>query len=249
MLKIFLCITLMTSLDKNHLIINIIVPLVILVSVVTFAIFALNLIKKNEAKKNSNSSQDNSYKTAQEFINIVDIDDNFLYTDNGMAIIYIRVQGLIIDLLSKSEQEILVKQLAADFSDINFPFKHISVSRPVDISPTLTYWHELLDVTDCDIRKMLLKNEISELGKVALSAHIVERQHYISFWDHLDETGELLKKAFLLVEKFKQNNIDAHILNNAEIVRLINLIHNPNYVHLENTDYEATLPIINANIS
>jgi len=221
---------------------NIVVPLVILIVTVVGGLIALRHL--NAGTKKPASSEEISIQTAQEFINIKDIDEHFLYTNDGLAIIFLRVEGIIIDLLSKTEQESLVRQLAADFSDISFPFKHISISRPVDISPTLLYWNEQLDETDDDIRKMLLKNEIRYLGNIALSAHIIERQHYISFWDRYDETHELMKNANIFVERFDQNNIKAHILKNAEIVRLVNLVNNPNYVHLEDTDYEATIPII-----
>ena len=48
----------------------------------------------------------------------------------------------------------------------------------------------------------------------------------------------------LLSEKFTINNISCEILNQREIMRFINLINNPYYAHLEDTDYEKNIPII-----
>ena len=38
------------------------------------------------------------------------------------------------------------------------------------------------------------------------------------------------------------------ILQEKEIVRLLNLVHNPAYSHLEEPDYEATIPLLKEGI-
>ncbi|MCL2050856.1 MAG: hypothetical protein FWG91_03855 [Lachnospiraceae bacterium] len=224
---------------------NIIMPLGIMAITLTCGFIALKRLKAGK-KGSPAGTEEQSARTAQEFINIKDIDEHFLYTNDGLAIVYLRIEGILINLLSKAEQESLVKRLAADFSVISFPFKHISVSRPVDISQTLVYWNELLEETDDDVRKMLLKSEIRQLGNTALSGNIVERQHYVSIWAGQGEAQDLLRNAHAFVELFSQNNIGAYVLGNAEIVRLMNLVHNPNYVHLESSDYEAAIPLLEA---
>ncbi len=97
-----------------------------------------------------------------------------------------------------------------------------------------------------DSQKELLKKEIIEMNNFALSGDIVERQFYISLWDKYQEgiEKEIYRKAMLLVEKFTINNIGCEILNQREIMRFINLINNPYYAHLEDTDYEKNIPII-----
>ncbi len=95
-------------------------------------------------------------------------------------------------------------------------------------------------------QKELLKKEIIEMNNFALSGDIVERQFYISLWDKYQEgvEKELHRKAMLLAEKFTINNIGCEILNQREIMRFINLINNPYYAHLEDTDFTKDIPII-----
>lgn len=83
-------------------------------------------------------------QTAQQFINVKDIRDKYLYTRGGMVFIYLRIHAISIDLYSKSEKNVLIKTLTAELSDIQYQFKFMALSRPVDISPLITEMSEML---------------------------------------------------------------------------------------------------------
>ena len=74
----------------------------------------------------------------------------------------------------------------------------------------------------------------------------MERQFYISMWDRCEDGVEkdLFKRASLLAEKFTTNGIGCDVLAEKEIVRLLNLINNPSYTHLEDTEFEASIPML-----
>ena len=67
-------------------------------------------------------------QTAQQFINVKDIRDKYLYTRGGMVFIYLRIHAISIDLYSKSEKNVLIKTLTAELSDIQYQFKFMALS-------------------------------------------------------------------------------------------------------------------------
>ena len=52
----------------------------------------------------------------------------------------------------------------------------------------------------------------------------------------------------MLAEKFTGNGIGCDVLTEKEIVRLLNLINNPSYTHLEDTEYSASVPTLKEDI-
>ena len=223
---------------------TLIVPIIILTSVIIGGSILILYIN-NSTNKKYKDEQDFDKETAQEFINIKDINDKYLYTNEGNIMMYLRIDSISIDLYSKSEKEALMKSLTAELSEIQYPFKFIAVSRPVDISPIISNMQEMIKFSN-DNQKELLKKEIIEMNNFALSGDIVERQFYLVIWEKYQEgiEKEINRKAMLLAEKFTINNIGCEILNQREIMRFINLINNPYYAHLENSDFTKDIPII-----
>jgi len=188
-------------------------------------------------------------QTAQQFINVRDVKDKYLYTKDGLVLTYLRIHAISIDLYSKAEKNTLIKQLTAELSDIQYPFKFMAVSRPVDISPLISDMQGMLKTAD-DRRKELLRQEILQMSSYALSGEIVERQFYISLWERYEDGAEkdLLKCASLLAEKLTTNGIGCDVLTEKEIVRLLNLVNNPSYTHLEDTEFEAVISTLKEDI-
>lgn len=224
---------------------NIILPITAIILTFTLGLVAVILMKKTKGKQTTNRSVDYALKTAQEFINVKNIHNNMLYTNDGFAISYIRINNISIDLYSKNEKSMLVRQLTSELSDIVHPFKFIALSRPVDISPII---HELNeDLKEADgTQKVLLRKEITEMSNYALSGEIVERQFYISIWESCDNDGDLdlIRRAHILAEKFSSNGIVANVVDEKEIVKILNLINNPSYSHLEDSEYKKNIPVI-----
>lgn len=196
-------------------------------------------------KKRSKASKNISEITANEFINVRDIRENILYTLDGLALCFLKVSPISIDLYSKNEKITLMKMLTAEMSSIQHDFQFLAVSRPVDISPLLMELTSLL-ATDDPKQKELLKHEITEMNAYAISGEIVERQFYIILWDRADDDvqRELLNRAKQFSQNFIDCGMECELLPQREIVRLCNLVNNPAYTHLEDNDIEPTIPII-----
>ena len=130
-------------------------------------------------------------------------------------------------------------------SSIQYPFKFIAVSRPVDITPLIAELSETLMNSDPK-QKELLKQEMVEMTSFALSGEVVERQFYVVLWDKSCEgtEKELLVKAKEFSSNFTDNCVGCELLEQQDIVRLCNLVNNPAYIHIEDTDFEANMPLL-----
>ena len=181
------------------------------------------------SKINFNTKQEEN--TAQDFINIVDIKDNFLYTRDGYIMSYFRIQPISIELLSEREKESLCNMLTAELSSINEPFKFIAISRPVNISGLLEEYTQILHNSKDHIQKELLRKEIYEMNDYALSGEVVERQFYILLWQKYKEgvESELLKKTKEFIRCFDSCGINCILLAEGEIVGLCSLANNSIY--------------------
>ena len=115
----------------------------------------------------------------------------------------------------------------------------------MDITPVIAELSELLATSDPK-QKELLKQEITEMSTFALSGEVVERQFYVVIWDKSEDGAEkdLLFKAKEFASNFTDNGIGCELLEQQDIERLCNLINNPAYMHLEDTDFEPTIPIL-----
>ncbi len=101
---------------------------------------------------------------------------------------------------------------------------------------------------------IVLAYELKRLGKVAKPL-ITVPNHLVGQWSDaymelypnaniLVAEKELLKRAALFSEKFSGCGVPCDVLGEKEIVRLLNLVHNPSYTHLEDTEFSATIPTI-----
>ena len=196
-------------------------------------------------KRRTQPITDQAVQTAQQFINVKDIRDHFLYTTNNWMLTYLRIFPISLDLLSLTEKKLLIRKLTAELSSIRFPFKFLAVSRPVDLSPLITDLSSLLPSADA-MQKELLRQEIQEMNSFAQSGEIVERQFYLTLWQRQEQGSErdLLEKAKRLVQHFEDAGIHVQLLKQQEIVRLCNLVNNPAYSHLEMTELEEALPFL-----
>ena len=86
----------------------------------------LLLFLKTSKKTPQTDAGSAAMQTAQQFINVKDIRDKYLYTRGGMVFIYLRIHAISIDLYSKSEKNVLIKTLTAELSDIQYPFKFMA---------------------------------------------------------------------------------------------------------------------------
>lgn len=219
---------------------NPIVP-VILILTLLLGGGAFYFLEVDKSKKKSINKE-----SANELINVKDIRDKFLYTNDNLIMTYFKIQPISIDLLSDREKRVLTKNLTAELSSEHRPFKFMGVSRPIDISPLLSEYTQLMTYATDRTQKTLLRNEILVMSEYAMSGEVVERQFYICLWEKYQEDAEkeLTARVNEMIIKFEGAGIRCEVLFDQDIVRLCNLVNNPTYIHMENTSIEATIPIL-----
>ena len=203
------------------------------------------LVYMKIGKKASKETAGKEQQTANEFINVKDIRDKYLYTRDNKIMMYIKLSPIAIDLLSEREKKSLTKQLTAELSSEQKPFKFLAISRPVDISPLISDYSQLMTSTSNQRQKELLRNEMFVMSNYALSGDVVERQFYIMIWESCEECieREIAKRCYELSSKFESCGISSEILNQQDIVRLCNLVNNPAYSHIEDSSFDTTMPL------
>lgn len=191
--------------------------------------------------------QDTRTLTAQDFINVKDIRGSILYGKDNTIFAYIKLAPISLDLLSENEKKTIMRRLTAELSTETRPFKFIGISRAIDISRLL---HDLQDTyaqsEDMKQRHLLLE-QVKYISDFATTGEVVERQFYIIIWSGIkdDAEQELLKRALELAQKFDSCGIQAEVADQNMIVQLCNLYANPSYGHLEDSNIEPTVPILN----
>lgn len=200
-------------------------------------------------KKKKQAAVAEDRQSANEFVNVKDIKGKYLYTRDNLVLCYLKINPISIDLFSKGEKQQLIRQLTANMSGIQHPFKFLAVSRPVDITPLISELSADLATSDPK-QKELLKQEILEMTTFALSGEVVERQFYIVLWEKAEDGAEkdLLVKAKDFAGNFSDCGIGCDILEQQDIVRLCNLVNNPAYMHLEDTDFSPSIPIMSGGV-
>lgn len=222
---------------------------IIMISICALLGGGVLIYTKQSKRKAAVLKLDAATMTANEFVNVKDIKGKFLYTRDGTVLSYLKILPISIDLFSKSEKKQLIRQLTASLSSVQYPFQLLAVSRPVDISPLLTELSDTLTGTSDIKQKELLRQEILEMSSFALSGDVVERQFYIKLWDKAQDGSErdLLQKLKYLEGYFSDVGIRSEILDQQDIVRLCNLVNNPAYVHLDDTDFAPSIPVLEDN--
>ena len=198
-------------------------------------------MKKKEKKKKLTAEQ----ITAQEFTNVLNIQNNYLYTRDGYVIGYIKIlpvsTGTAMDIM-----ETLVKQLTAELSVEKEPFHFLAISRPVDMQPLLESYAHLRNETSDPYRRELLRKEMENLSDFTFGDEIVERQFffYLSMKATEDVERDLKKRISEFAEHFEAVGIKTEIIKDQDIVRLCNLVNNPAVVSIEDEMTDASIPIL-----
>lgn len=217
-----------------------IIVIILLSSISIFILYKIFFNKKDLTE------EDKIKKTAQDFINVKDIKDCFLFTNDKKAFLYLEVEPISMEMLSENEQKIFTRTITSALSSEKKPFKTISFPKPVDLSFLIYKYEAMYSVANTDIEKKLIREEILKMKNISLNNEATEFKFYFVFWDDEKNTFELLKRAKNFKDNFDSTQIKINIISEKEIYRLCNLMNNPNYTNLDNYENfdNSTFPII-----
>lgn len=221
--------------------------LVFMLIVVLLTVLILITKKTEKSEKPKKQKLTKRQIMASEITNILDIKDRFLYSRDGLIFTYLKITPVSLDLLSSREKEVLSNILSAELSRETKPFKFLALSRPIDITPLIDEYALLLSASNDEKQKELLRLETDQMKQYMTSGEVVQRQFFIALWDKytIGCEEEMLKRTEDFAISFEAANVGCEILAEDGIIRLVNMINNPAFIHLEDTDYKEYIPILN----
>lgn len=104
-------------------------------------------------KKNNKSNN----QSLNEFLNIKNIKEHFLYSLDGQVIQFIKVEPINTGLLSEEELKSKMNLASIEFSEEQRPYKIIVIPRAVDISEFIREQEELKKVVNDDVSIEIIK--------------------------------------------------------------------------------------------
>ncbi len=208
------------------------IALVLIIGI--FALFYLEKMGEGGGKVKTNKKFKPT-ANASDFVNVYDIEGDSLITRDGYIIKFLRIYPISIELFTDREKEVLKNNLSIELSKEDLEFKFLSFSRPIDITPVIDNLQMKLSETANTKRRELLRSEIKELTRYALSGEVVERRFYFQIYSKNNSNGKRLleNKVEHIKGAFSSATLKCGSVAEKEIIQICNLINNPKYVHLE----------------
>lgn len=198
-------------------------------------------LKKLFSKKNVENESCNSE------IGILDIKNNYIYTNDGIVISILRIETINTSLLTNKEKINLINEISSNISDENEEMKFYIMPSAIDITKFQDNILKIEEDTDNPIRKRLLREELHDMQIRSLSGEISKKQCFLIIYKKLSDNAEkeLLKRCISLEQKFLSCGITLELLDETELLRVCNSFLNINYATRENElDMEERIPVL-----
>ena len=185
--------------------------------------------------------------TANRFLNIKDIQGNFLYTIDGKVLAYLKIYPKNCKLMSKEEQKNHAQILTRNFTSELKPFKLYFTNRPVNLQRNQDYQAELMDKEKNALKFSLQGKRSRSFGNLSVRGKALESEIYLIVWGDNTEYIEqdLIKRLNELKMKFTNSGYKTEILEERLIIQLVNSYTNPDVAYIENQNYlESPLTVI-----
>lgn len=183
--------------------------------------------------------QKNKSESVNEFLNIKDIKDNYLYTLDGQVILFIKVFPINIELLADDELEVKMDANSIEFSNEQYPYKILVIPRAVDISEHIREQEELKKTLDDEVCIKIINNRIIATTEIVENKNIIENEFYIMIYDNFKDNieNELNKRANNWIKRLKNCELKSEVLEERDIILLIKSFTIPEFARTEGTDY------------
>ena len=178
-------------------------------------------------------------QSANLFLNIRDIQNNFLYTIDNKVLAYLKVQPKNCRLMSREEQYNHSKILTSNFASELKEFKIFITSRPVDLQKNQDYQASLMDKETNSKKFALLNRRSKDFGLLSTTGKALESEIYIIIWEKETENVEqnLIKRINEIKMKLTNSGYTSQILEEKEIIQLIDSYTNPVSAYFEDQNY------------
>lgn len=186
---------------------------------------------------------DDMYSSIRDFVDAVDVSENFLYRKDGYIMAYLRVYSYNLNLLTKPERQAKTKNLSASFKDDRKDFVYFTLPREIDLDKYKGHLKNLYQEEMKLGKRHILAGMLIEATVLSTSGENFEHQHFIKIWRKGKEKKtvetELLERIQDFRTRFAGAGINTEILEEPEIIKLCNLFGNSLQASYESTDKTA----------
>lgn len=193
-------------------------------------------------KKNKKQTPEPRIETANEFMDVSDIKQGFLYTKSGYVLAYLRIYPYNITLLSEKELKNQTKIITSRFKAEKKPFSVFVVPRSVDMDQYLDFLEQKYEEEITNVqKKQILDAMIKEVTKKVTSGTNYEHQFFLKVWEPItteNPEGKLRERLHEFQTYYETYGNKINILSDTDIVKLCNLFSNG--ISSINEKYEDT---------
>lgn len=179
-------------------------------------------------KKRTSSKKDIS---TSEYLNLVDIRGDFLYTTDNKIFQFIKVLPISTALMTETEKSQLTKKMTRELSPTKVPFKILFLTRPTDVRQIVDYYENIKSTTTDQRKRENLTKTIRYFSQMALSGGVLERQTFIALWTQNEKQTEddLIIKTLDFRNALISTGVTATICDETDIVNMLGLYYNPTF--------------------
>lgn len=198
----------------------------------------MNLCRKSISTKEGIIIR-NKNKSLNEFLNIKNIDENFLYTLDNKIITFIKVYPINTELFSEEELENKMDSMIVEFSNEQYPYSIFVVPRKVDISDYIKEQEELKKNIQDEISIKIVEKRMIATHEMVADRNIIENEFYLYIWEDDSENvkEKILKRANNWRKRFKDCGFETEILEKTQIILLSKSFTIPEFARKEDTNY------------
>lgn len=190
-------------------------------------------------------------KTLNEFLNIKDIDENYLYTLDNKVIIFIKIYPINTELFSEEELWNKMENMSVDFSNEQYPYSIFVIPRKVDITDYIKEQEELKKSIQDETSIRIVEKRIVATHEMVADKNIIENEFYLCIWEDFSEDikEKLIKRANIWKQRFKKCEFETEILEKTQIILLIKSFTIPEFARGEDTNYDDNIVRIRRRIA
>ena len=185
----------------------------------------------------------NKNKSLNEFLNIKNIDENFLYTLDNKVITFIKVYPINTELFSEEELENKMDSMSVEFSNEQYPYSIFVIPRKVDISEYVKEQEELKKNIQDEISIKIVEKRIIATHELVADKNIIENEFYLYIWEEDSDNvkEKILKRANSWRKRFKDCGFETEILEKTQIILLAKSFTIPEFARKESVDYDDSI--------
>lgn len=185
----------------------------------------------------------NKSKSLNEFLNIKNIDENFLYTLDNKVITFIKVYPINTELFSEEELENKMDSMSVEFSNEQYPYSIFVIPRQADITEYVKEQEELKKNIQDEISIKIVEKRIIATHELVADKNIIENEFYLYIWEEDSDNvkEKILKRANNWKKRFKDCGFETEILEKTQIILLAKSFTIPEFARKESVDYDDSI--------